>query len=169
MGSFRHRYQLKPEDNGVTFICIMTTPALDEPRSCSLRVPNATIQPAVSKVEVGNSASFECHGDGVPYIASYRWVVTNADTGDILPSSRYTVSENGRSLEVAVMENLELRCIVSVQSRLYEASARVEVVNREEASLKPGTEARCPNERALETKYSICSVLGFRRAKTEYL
>ena len=128
MGSFRHRCQLKPEDNGVTFICIMTTPALDEPRSCSLRVANATIQPAVSKVEVGNSASFECHGDGVPYIACYNWVVTDADTGDVLPSSRYTVSENGRSLEVAVMENLELLCMVSVPSRLFcNSTARVEV------------------------------------------
>ncbi|XP_038077208.1 uncharacterized protein LOC119745057 [Patiria miniata] len=132
-----HRYLLTGDDNGVTFTCIMTTPALDEPRNCSvvpLRIlPNATILPAVSMVEEGDQASFECYGEGEPIIANYRWRVASVDTGEILPADRYSVFENGRSMEITVMENLELICIVSVPSGLYgNTTARVEVVHREQ-------------------------------------
>ncbi|XP_022086950.1 uncharacterized protein LOC110977279, partial [Acanthaster planci] len=120
--SIQHTYHLREQDNGVTFTCILTTPALDEPSTCSvmpLRIlPNATILPAVSEVENRTSRSFECHGEGVPNIATYRWRVTYADTGDILLENNYSVSENGQSLKITVTQNLELLCVVSVQSGL---------------------------------------------------
>ncbi|XP_022111437.1 uncharacterized protein LOC110990664 [Acanthaster planci] len=134
--SIGHQYRLTADDNGVTFTCIMTTPALDGPRNCSVMplkiLPNATILPVASRVEEGTSASFECFGEGTPNIATYRWRVTNVDTGDILPEVTYTVPGNGRQLEIKVMENLELLCTVSVPSGLSgNTTARVHVIQRE--------------------------------------
>ncbi|XP_038077207.1 cell adhesion molecule 2-like [Patiria miniata] len=137
--SIRHRYQLKAQDNGVIFTCIMTTPALDEPRNCSAMLqgilPTATILPAVSRVEEGTSTSFQCNGEGLPNIANYSWKVIDTETGHTLPTERYIVSEDGQTLEIAVMENLELVCIVSVPSGLSgNTTARVEVNYREQTT-----------------------------------
>ncbi|XP_038076665.1 inactive tyrosine-protein kinase 7-like [Patiria miniata] len=158
-----HRYLLTGDDNGVTFTCIMTTPALDEPRNCSvmpLRIlPNATILPALSTVEEGDQASFECYGEGEPIIANYRWRVASVDTGEILPADRYSVFENGRSLEIAVMENLELLCIVSVPSGLSgNATARVEVVKREMTSALAGSTVQTSPTNKSSTSAGITAV-----------
>ncbi|XP_038076667.1 uncharacterized protein LOC119744676 [Patiria miniata] len=134
--SIGHQYRLAAEDNGVVFTCVMTTPALDESRNCSvtpLRIlPQATILPALSRVEEGTSASFQCNGEGVPSIVKFRWRVTNVDTGLVLPAERYFITKNGRSLEIAVKENIDLLCIVSVPSGLSgNTTVRVEVIKRE--------------------------------------
>ncbi|XP_038076045.1 neural cell adhesion molecule 1-like [Patiria miniata] len=138
--SIRHQYQLKAQDNGVIFTCIMTTPALDESRNCSvmpLRIlPQATIRPAVSGVEEGTFTTFQCSGEGVPNITNYSWKVIDTETGQILPTERCTVSEDGQTLEIAVMENLELVCTVSVPSGLSgNTTTRIDVVNREQTTM----------------------------------
>ncbi|XP_038077209.1 uncharacterized protein LOC119745058 [Patiria miniata] len=138
--SITHRHPLQARDNGVTFTCVMTTPALDEQRNCSvmpLRIlPQATILPAVSGVEEGTFTTFQCSGEGVPNINKYSWKVIKTDTGHALPTERYTVSEDGQTLEIAVMENLELVCIVSVPSGLSgNTTTRIDVVNREQTTM----------------------------------
>ncbi|XP_022111438.1 Down syndrome cell adhesion molecule-like protein Dscam2 [Acanthaster planci] len=141
-----HRYLLSEDDNGVTFTCIMTTPALNEPRNCSVIPlsisPSATISPSVSWVEEGTSGLFECSGEGIPNIARYRWRVTNANTRGMLPTNRYTTAQsaNGQSLEIVVTENLDLLCIVSVPSGLSgNATATVQVKKQDMTTLNAGS------------------------------
>ena len=142
--SISHPYQLTAEDNGVTFTCTMSTPALNESRSCSVMplmiLPTVTVNPAVSTAEEGSNVRFVCSGEGVPSIAYYRWKVRNTDTGETVPSDKFrisiTVSDNGHVLDLEVLENIELYCIASVPSGLSSnSSARVVFIPHEETTL----------------------------------
>ena len=116
----------------------MSTPALNESRSCSVMplmiLPTVTINPAVSTAEEGSNVRFNCSGGGVPSIANYRWKVRNTDTGETVPSDKYTVSDDGRVLDLEVLENIELYCIAGVPSGLSGKSTRVVVTPREETT-----------------------------------
>ncbi|XP_022105000.1 kin of IRRE-like protein 3 [Acanthaster planci] len=70
---------LLPEDNGVRFTCVATSPALREPRRCSVMpmriLPVVQVRPLTRMIIPGDNATFHCEGSAIPHVASYSWRV----------------------------------------------------------------------------------------------
>ena len=118
-----HQYQLKADDNGLDFTCTMTTPALNQPKYCSVRPliisPRAQVTPSNLTVREGNRVSLDCKGFGEPNIANYRWEIRDNKTGRELPRNRYMVSWNSSSVEiVSVQGDIAVTCFVTTPSGL---------------------------------------------------
>nr|XP_054756593.1 uncharacterized protein LOC129262495 [Lytechinus pictus] len=87
------------EHNGREFICDSESPAVDEPRFCSVTLlsirPDVRVEPPLGIAEVGGSIVFTCVAFGLPEIVRYEWLFDNNPVDDI---QRIEVSRDGRTL-----------------------------------------------------------------------
>ncbi|XP_033634284.1 uncharacterized protein LOC117295682 [Asterias rubens] len=137
--SVTHPYTLIAEDNGVTFTCTMSTPALDVPRTCSVMplviLPTVTISPLSSTVvEEGASITLDCNAGGVPSVI-VTWEVYTTDPREALALDTYSLSNEGHTLYMQAMETIVAYCVASVPSGLSSNSTvRIDVTPREETN-----------------------------------
>ncbi|XP_003727742.2 uncharacterized protein LOC100891983 [Strongylocentrotus purpuratus] len=87
------------EHNGQEFICDAESPAIDEPRFCSVTLlsirPDVRVEPPLGIAEVGGRIVFTCIAFGLPEIVRYEWLFNNKPVDDI---QRLEVSLDGRTL-----------------------------------------------------------------------
>ena len=101
------KYQLTAEDNGRSFICKATSPALQYPRNCSvtpyqipLKVHMEDDTPGDGMLHVGESVRYVCKGSGLPRINRYSWFINDVDIAGA--DLRYSVESitNGSVLTI---------------------------------------------------------------------
>ncbi|XP_071479122.1 uncharacterized protein [Diadema antillarum] len=133
-------------DNGVTFVCEATSPALREPRRCSvtpMRIPpEVHVRAQSSSVLVGTNATFHCEVNAITRVLEHNWFID----GDLLTSETPGIAF-GSSGKVLVIVNAQVEhgsktveCQAVIENNLEaRASSRVVVIPPKKTEPPPST------------------------------
>lgn len=124
---------MKREDNGITFTCMASSPALLTPRVCSLMPmkipPVVQVRSMTGQIKIGGNGTYHCEGSAIPRVHSYTWYGF-ANDKPIEDNGRFTLTNHNQVLtihDVDYAENrMALRCEVSINSGL-KASASIKL------------------------------------------
>ena len=126
---------LTPGDNGVTFVCEATSPALREPRRCSVTpmsiLPEVHVRPQSSSVAFGTNATFHCDVSAITRVQEYRWFIEGIMLTSEMPGIVF--GNNGKVLVIANVQmehdNKPVECQAEIKNELAAtASASVVVI-----------------------------------------
>ena len=151
---------LKREDNGVTFTCKATSPALLTPRFCYVTPmkihPIVEVRSMSGQVKKGENSTFHCEGSAIPRVHKYKWFAS-ASTNPIEDNEKFTLSNGNQVLTVHdvdyVDDRMEIRCEVNIKTGLKASgSIRVDVAKPPPPPPPPKIVTKKPTDKTKQTK-----------------